>query len=132
METFAHEEGALVGVLCPVVVVKLAQHVGQLIQVVWSQPGAIVHRRICRAGAGDELCVDFLVNDDVGQLGLVIRKHGLGHARLDNLDLVLQHVLDLAITHTVPEQCIDSKMCLNVEKLVFGPRLNHQINKIII
>ena len=82
--------------------------------------------------AGDGLCVDFLVNDDVGQLGLVVRKPGLGHARLDNLDLVLQHVLDLAITHTVPEQCIDSKMCLNVEKLVFGPRLNHQINKIII
>ena len=48
METFAHEEGALVGVLCPVVVVKLAQHVGQLIQVVRSQPGVIVHRVVRR------------------------------------------------------------------------------------
>ena len=37
------------GVLCPVVVVKLAQQlVAQLIQVVWSQPGVIVHRVVRR------------------------------------------------------------------------------------
>ena len=37
------------GVLCPVVVVKLAQQlVGQLMQVVRSQPGVIVHRVVQR------------------------------------------------------------------------------------
>ena len=58
---------------------------------------------ISRGGAGDELGVDLLVDDDVGELDLVVRQPGLGHARLDSLDLILRHVLDLAMTRTVPE-----------------------------
>ena len=52
----------------------------------------------------DKLCVDLLVDYDVGQLDLVVREPVLGHARLDHLNLVLEHVLvlDLAIAHTVP------------------------------
>ena len=47
--------------------------------------------------------VDLLVDDDVGELDLVLLQTSLGHALEDGGDLVIDHVLDLSFTNTIPD-----------------------------
>ena len=47
--------------------------------------------------------VDLLVDDDVGELDLVLLQTSLGHALEDDGNLVIDHVLDLSFTNTIPE-----------------------------
>ena len=47
--------------------------------------------------------VDLLVDDDVGELDLVLLQTSLSHALEDGGDLVIDHVLNLSFTNTIPE-----------------------------
>ena len=50
----------------------------------------------------EDLGVDLLVDDDVGELDLIVRQPGLGHAGENGGQLVIHHVLNLPVPDTIP------------------------------
>ena len=69
----------------------------------------INHSAARRVGGGaavhlEEPRVDPLADDDVGKLQLGRVDASVSEALLDGLDLVLHHVVDLAVAHPVPVQ----------------------------
>ena len=67
----------------------------------------------------EESGVDSLADNDVGELEVSLVDAGGLEALLNSLDLVLQHVVDLPITHSIPAQKIILQILTSDNKTIY-------------
>ena len=67
----------------------------------------------------EESGVDSLADNDVGELEVSLVDAGGLEALLDSLDLVLQHVVDLPITHSIPARKIILQILTSDNKTIY-------------